>query len=160
MSFTYQGRKVVLKPLTPKEIHEDHLIMKSKRGEEKEKVKLNCLISHKEVLQDRKEDRETTKRIEIEERTKEENERKENEEKATKEKEEIVREKEKENILVTKEIIFLHDSSHDRGVFSSFHFSPIIKLSSFSKNFCENIPPFSSLITTSSHTISNPLITV
>ncbi|XP_014496763.1 uncharacterized protein LOC106758342 [Vigna radiata var. radiata] len=49
MSFTYQGHKVVLKPLTPKEIHEDHLIMKFKRGEKKEKVKLNCLISHIEV---------------------------------------------------------------------------------------------------------------
>ncbi|XP_017428589.1 uncharacterized protein LOC108336627 [Vigna angularis] len=50
MSFTYQGRKVILKPLTPKEILEDHLIMKSKRGEEKQKVKHNCLISHKEIF--------------------------------------------------------------------------------------------------------------
>ncbi|XP_052728162.1 uncharacterized protein LOC108321011 [Vigna angularis] len=50
MTFTYQERKVILKPLTPKEIHEVHLIMKSKRGEEKEKVKNNLLISHKEYV--------------------------------------------------------------------------------------------------------------
>ncbi|XP_052726932.1 uncharacterized protein LOC108344961 isoform X1 [Vigna angularis] len=122
----------------------------SSPSEEKEKVMLHCLNKD---IQDNQE-----------EIVKEEHERKEKEEKASKEKEEIVREKEKANILITKEVllqapsppIIQLDPSYDRGVFPSFHFSPNIKLSSFPKNFCENIPSFSSLITTSSHTISNP----
>ena len=37
MSFSFQGRKVTLKPLSPKEVHEDQIKMKTKRQNEKEK---------------------------------------------------------------------------------------------------------------------------
>ena len=36
MSFSFQGRKVILKPLSPKEVHEDQIKMKTKRENEKE----------------------------------------------------------------------------------------------------------------------------
>jgi len=44
MTFTFQGRKVTLKPLSPKEVHEDK--MKAKRENEKEKER-NGKPSHK-----------------------------------------------------------------------------------------------------------------
>jgi len=37
MSFSFQGRKVTLKPLSPQEVHEDQIKMKSKRENEKAK---------------------------------------------------------------------------------------------------------------------------
>ena len=37
MSFSFQGRKVILKPLSPKEVHEDQIKMKTKRENKKEK---------------------------------------------------------------------------------------------------------------------------
>jgi len=37
MSFSFQGRKVTLKPLSPQEIHEDQIKMKTKRENEKAK---------------------------------------------------------------------------------------------------------------------------
>jgi len=37
MTFTFQGHKVILKPLSTKEVHEDQLKMKTKRENEKEK---------------------------------------------------------------------------------------------------------------------------
>jgi len=37
MTFTFQGHKVILKPLSPKEVHEDQLKMKIKRENEKKK---------------------------------------------------------------------------------------------------------------------------
>ena len=37
MSFSFQGRKVTLKPLSPKEVHEDQIKMKTKRENEKAK---------------------------------------------------------------------------------------------------------------------------
>jgi len=48
MTFTFQGHKVILKPLSPKEVHEDQLKMKTKGENEKEKErkdKLNHNIS-------------------------------------------------------------------------------------------------------------------
>jgi len=42
MSFSFQGRKVTLKPLSPKEVHEDQIKMKTKRENEKAKE-----VSHK-----------------------------------------------------------------------------------------------------------------
>ena len=45
MSFSFQGRKVVLKPLSPKEVHEDHIKMKTKRENEKDK-EVSTLPSH------------------------------------------------------------------------------------------------------------------
>jgi len=35
MTFTFQGHKVILKPLSPKEVHEDQLKMKTKRERKK-----------------------------------------------------------------------------------------------------------------------------
>ena len=35
MSFSFQGRKVTLKPLSPQEVHEDQIKMKTKRENEK-----------------------------------------------------------------------------------------------------------------------------
>jgi len=37
MSFNFQGHKVILKPLSPKEVHEDQIKMKTKRENEKGK---------------------------------------------------------------------------------------------------------------------------
>ena len=37
MSFSFKGRKVILKPLSPKEVHEDQIKMKIKRENEKAK---------------------------------------------------------------------------------------------------------------------------
>jgi len=37
MSFNFQGHKVILKPLSPKEVHEDQIKMKKKRENEKDK---------------------------------------------------------------------------------------------------------------------------
>ena len=37
MSFSFQGRKVTLKPLSPQEVHEDQIKMKTKRENEKAK---------------------------------------------------------------------------------------------------------------------------
>jgi len=37
MSFSFKGHKVILKPLSPKEIHEDQIKMKTKRENEKAK---------------------------------------------------------------------------------------------------------------------------
>jgi len=37
MSFNFQGHKVILKPLSPKEVHEDQIKMKNKRENEKDK---------------------------------------------------------------------------------------------------------------------------
>jgi len=45
MTFTFQGHKITLKPLPPKEVHEDQLKMKTKRENKKEKernVKPSC----------------------------------------------------------------------------------------------------------------------
>jgi len=39
MTFTFQGHKVILKPLSPKEVHEDQLKIKTKRENEKEKAR-------------------------------------------------------------------------------------------------------------------------
>jgi len=39
MTFTFQGYKVILKPLSPKEVHEDQLKMKTKRENEKRERK-------------------------------------------------------------------------------------------------------------------------
>jgi len=36
MTFTFQGHKVTLKPLSPKEVHEDQIKMKTKRENDKE----------------------------------------------------------------------------------------------------------------------------
>jgi len=44
MTFTFQGHKVTLKPLSPKEVHEDLLKMKTKRENEKEKERNDQLI--------------------------------------------------------------------------------------------------------------------
>jgi len=51
MTFTFQGHKVTLKSLSPKEVHEDQLKMKEKREQEKEKKnsKRSLLIFHQEV---------------------------------------------------------------------------------------------------------------
>ena len=43
MIFTFQGHRVILKPLSPKEVHEDQLKMKTKRGNEKEKERKDKL---------------------------------------------------------------------------------------------------------------------
>ena len=37
MSFSFLGRKVILKPFSPKEVHEDQIKMKIERENEKEK---------------------------------------------------------------------------------------------------------------------------
>jgi len=37
MTFNFQGHKVILKPLSPKEVHEDQIKMKNKRENEKDK---------------------------------------------------------------------------------------------------------------------------
>ena len=42
ISFTFQGSKVTLKPLSPKEVHEDQIKMKSKRENEKEQERNNA----------------------------------------------------------------------------------------------------------------------
>jgi len=39
MPFNFQGHKVILKPLSPKEVHEDQIKMKNKRENEKDKEK-------------------------------------------------------------------------------------------------------------------------
>jgi len=46
MNFTFQGHKVTLKPLSPKEVHEDQIKMKTKIENEKEKER-NDKPSHK-----------------------------------------------------------------------------------------------------------------
>jgi len=46
MTFNFQGHKVILKPLSPKEVHEDQIKMKNKRENEKEK-EINDKLSHK-----------------------------------------------------------------------------------------------------------------
>jgi len=43
MTFTFQGHKVILKPLSPKEVHQDQLKMKTKRENEKEKERKDKL---------------------------------------------------------------------------------------------------------------------
>jgi len=43
MTFTFQGHKFILKPLSPKEVHEDQLKMKTKRENEKEKERKDKL---------------------------------------------------------------------------------------------------------------------
>jgi len=45
MSFSFQGRKVILKPLSPKEVHEDQIKMKTKRENEKAK-EVSTKLSH------------------------------------------------------------------------------------------------------------------
>jgi len=45
MIFTFQGHKVILKPLFPKELHEDQLKMKQKEKERKEKPSHNISSS-------------------------------------------------------------------------------------------------------------------
>jgi len=50
MSFSFQGRKVTLKPLSPQEVHEDQIKMKTKRENEKAKevstksIMLTCVM--------------------------------------------------------------------------------------------------------------------
>jgi len=39
MSFNFQGHKVILKPINPKEVHEDNIKMKTKRQNEKRRAK-------------------------------------------------------------------------------------------------------------------------
>ena len=46
MSFSFQGRKVTLKPLSPKEVHEDQIKMKTKRENEKAKEVSNKPSHH------------------------------------------------------------------------------------------------------------------
>jgi len=46
MSFSFQGRKVTLKPLSPKEVHEDQIKMKTKRENEKAKKVSNKPSHH------------------------------------------------------------------------------------------------------------------
>ena len=43
MSFNFQGHKVILKPLSPKEVHEDQIKMKNKRENEKDKERKDKL---------------------------------------------------------------------------------------------------------------------
>jgi len=35
ISFTFQGHKIILKPLSPKEVNKDHIKMKTKRSRKK-----------------------------------------------------------------------------------------------------------------------------
>ena len=48
MSFNFQGHKVILKPLSPKEVHENQIKMKTKRKNEKreESIKGLNISSH------------------------------------------------------------------------------------------------------------------
>jgi len=48
LNFTFQGHKVTLKPLSPKEVHEDQLKMKTKRENEtgEENIKDFILLAH------------------------------------------------------------------------------------------------------------------
>ncbi|XP_052733627.1 uncharacterized protein LOC108347847 isoform X1 [Vigna angularis] len=82
-------------------------------------------------------------------------ERKEREEREKKEKEELVREMEKDKVLVKKEVllkapstpIIQIDPSHDRGAFQSFYFSPFTKFSLFvPKVFFTTLSPSSFLL--------------
>jgi len=41
MSFNFQGHKFILKPLSPKEVHEDQIKMKNKRENEKDNEKID-----------------------------------------------------------------------------------------------------------------------
>jgi len=43
MSFNFQGHKVILKPLSPKEVHEDQIKMKNKRENEKDNERTDKL---------------------------------------------------------------------------------------------------------------------
>ncbi|XP_052725061.1 uncharacterized protein LOC128194194 [Vigna angularis] len=112
----------------------------SSSSDAKEKVMLTCL---------------NEERKEREERVKEETERKEREEREKKEKEELVREMEKDKVLVKKEVLLKAPSTpiiqidlhHDRGVFQSFYFSPFTKFSFFvPKIFCTTFSPPSFLL--------------
>jgi len=48
MSFNFQGHKVILKPLSPKEVDEDQIKMKNKNENEKDKERKDkpVTISH------------------------------------------------------------------------------------------------------------------
>jgi len=46
MSFNFQGHKVILKPLSPKEVHEDQIKMKNKRERKKRKIGSQNIILH------------------------------------------------------------------------------------------------------------------
>ena len=46
MSFNFQGHKVILKPLSPKEVHEDQIKMENKRERKKRKIGSQNIILH------------------------------------------------------------------------------------------------------------------